>query len=70
MAGHASKSGKSSKYSIGIYENSRNWLDIKITDNNFIKSKWSRSYTPIKIITIVTSEARLVEDAMRKLDAK
>ncbi|CAG8640754.1 17658_t:CDS:10, partial [Cetraspora pellucida] len=34
------------------------------------KSKWSRSYSPIKIITNVTPEARSVEDAMRKLDAK
>ncbi|CAG8837354.1 7826_t:CDS:2, partial [Cetraspora pellucida] len=34
------------------------------------KSKWSRSYSPIKRITIVTPEARSVGDALRKLDAK
>ncbi|CAG8489315.1 21226_t:CDS:2 [Cetraspora pellucida] len=34
------------------------------------KSKWSRSYSPIKIITIVTPEARSVGDALRKLDLK
>ncbi|RIB09851.1 nucleotide-diphospho-sugar transferase [Gigaspora rosea] len=38
---------------------------------NYIKkSKWSRSYSPIKIITIVTPEARSVGDALRELDAK
>ncbi|CAG8761100.1 21870_t:CDS:2, partial [Cetraspora pellucida] len=33
-------------------------------------SKLSRSYSPIKIITIITPEARAVGDALRKLDAK
>ncbi|CAG8786163.1 14276_t:CDS:10 [Dentiscutata erythropus] len=41
------------------------------TINNYIKkSKWSRSYFPIRIITIVTPEARSVGDALRELDAK
>ncbi|RHZ90112.1 hypothetical protein Glove_8g20 [Diversispora epigaea] len=34
------------------------------------ESKWNRSYSPIKIITIVTPEARSVGDALRELDAK
>ncbi|CAG8726570.1 24086_t:CDS:2 [Cetraspora pellucida] len=34
------------------------------------RSKWSRSYSPIKIITIVTPEARSAGDALRKLDEK
>ncbi|CAG8532351.1 1214_t:CDS:10 [Funneliformis caledonium] len=38
---------------------------------NYVKtSKWNRSYSPFKIITIVTPEARSVGDALRELDSK
>ena len=33
-------------------------------------SRWDRSYSPFKIIIIVTPEARSVGDVLRELDAK
>ena len=46
-------------------------LKFRFDSIQFVRaSKWNRLYSPFKIITNVTPEARSVGDVLRELDAK